>query len=785
MWAFISRIFIVLSVCIFCTDSFARWEKPNRKFLDLSNTHALEIEVPHNATEFEKEVANILKQEFKKVLNKHAVQRNNLSTTPLIAKIILQNTHCLDKNLSISELLKSNNYLIRVGNNVITLEYPSADKIGWVVGKFLRDFCNIKYFSPSPFGTEYGYTSLKFKKGEYRFSPSYFAACFSDFNTSKRWRILNGIDTQYTYFKFSHNLNNIISPKDFQETPHLFALKKNIDNSLTPYIYGQPDLLNYQTQTKVANEALKYFANHQHTKMFSIGINDTQTVDERSEYLLYKDGYFRGYPNWSNAVFEFSNEVAKRVSKQKPNAILGLLAYMICEKPPKFKLEKNLIPFYTTDRSNNYLEKYQKQDFEILQQWGQSGVETFGIYEYLYGLPYLMPRDFSEKSTTAIKFAHNSKARLYYAETYSLWAFDVKKMWITARILEDCSLQYEALEKQFYAEYFKSASKPMQEFFNTSNSIWKTRKIPNRWLALYKAENALLLLNKAQLLKMSEALKEAKKLAELDSDKNIARRVEEIVKCFKITQSAYNLHIAKTEMSDLLQANASTQKLISALKKYDSLKTEFLTAQNDAQNEYLHIQKFNIYNQERFAPLDKLAKHLLINGITQQDISKLNLKNVDLKSTFTAIEEIEKHSLYSYSISKWGNFKSNFSVLHKDFENAFMDTENNTLTFKNCELSGIAKNFFIKEHTKIIFEGRVENVCTAGTLCYASLVFLDTNNIELKRKTLIFNSRKNIDFTLADMAPLKTQKANISIYATRQKSGDIFKVKEVNVRIAE
>ena len=66
----------------------------------------------------------------------------------------------------------------------------------------------------------------------------------------------------------------------------------------------------------------------------------------------------------------------------------------------------------------------------------------------------------------------------------------------------------------------------------------------------------------------------------------------------------------------------------------------------------------------------------------------------------------------------------------------------------------------------------------------ASTIF-ETNNTELKRKTLIFNSRKNIDFTLADMAPLKTQKANISIYATRQKSGDIFKVKEVNVRIAE
>ena len=213
MRAFISRIFIILSVFIFCTDTFARWEGSKKRFLDLSNTHALEIELPHNATEFEKEVANILKQEFKKVLNKHSVKRNNSSATQLVAKIILQNTHCLDKNLSISELIKNNNYLIRIGNNAITLEYPSADKAGWVIGKFLRDFCNVKYFSPSYFGTEYGYTSLKFKKGEYRFSPSYFASCFSDFKTSKRWRILNGIDTQYTYFKFSHNENEVFNSR--------------------------------------------------------------------------------------------------------------------------------------------------------------------------------------------------------------------------------------------------------------------------------------------------------------------------------------------------------------------------------------------------------------------------------------------------------------------------------------------------------------------------------------------------------------------------------------------
>ena len=770
---FINRFLIICCVLILYTYSFARWNVQEKKYLDFSNAKNVEVTMPNEATKFEIEVATILEKELKKIIGIAGFKKSDFSTCPKVVKIVLINTKKLDENIPISELINRNKYSVRIGKNRVELEYPSAEKVGWVVGKFLRDFCNIKYFSPTDFGSDYNKANLKFKVGQYYFSPAFFASAFSDFPSSKRWKILNGIDTQYTYYRFSHNLNKIISPEKFLEYPHLFSLKKNKDGSLSPNIYGQPDLLNYQTQDTVAEVAIKHF-NKKNSKMFSIGINDSQIVDERKEYLSYKDGYFRGYPNWSNSVFEFSNEVAKKVAREKPNAILGLLAYMICEKPPSFKLEKNLVPFYTTDRINNYEYKYQNNDLDILKKWGKSGVITFGIYEYLYGAPYLMPRDFSDKSAIAMKEAHNAGARLYYAETFSLWGFDTKKMWITTRLIEDCSL-----------DYYKSASKPMQEFFDTANDIWKNRKIPTRWLAFYKAENTLELLNKVRLSKMNETLKKASDLAENDCDKNVIKRVNEVTRYFEITQIAYQLYGLKIEMFDLLQTKTKVEKLIQVLKKYDNFKSEFLKAINKAQDEFNNTQCYNIYKQERFAPLDMMGEYLHKNGVSIKELNKLNLKNIDFTKQFKVIESVEKSTYFMYSVSKWNNFKLNFSSIHKDFENAYMREHQNSLTFKNCELSGIAKDFIIRENEKIVFSGNVENICSPGTLCYVSLVFLNENKNELKRKTLVFPSRKNIDFTLADIAPNGSKIANISIFATRQKADDIFKVKSIDVKISK
>lgn len=72
--------------------------------------------------------------------------------------------------------------------------------------------------------------------------------------------------------------------------------------------------------------------------MFSVGIDDFSEFDERPQTLAHKRGYFRGFPDYSNAVFEFSAKSAKLIAQKHPSKLVGCIAYLACENPPSFTL---------------------------------------------------------------------------------------------------------------------------------------------------------------------------------------------------------------------------------------------------------------------------------------------------------------------------------------------------------------------------------------------------------------------------------------------------------------
>lgn len=777
------RIFLMACAAMLCASAFARRAPTAQKNLDFGAAAEIQIVFENPPEPAETRAAQLLADEILKIKNLCASPQNRFSNAPKRAKIIFRNTRALDARMPAAKLAGRNKYAVEIGAFAVVLEYPSAHKAGWIAGKFLREFCGAEYFSPAQWGAEYGAAALKFKTGRREFEPAYLGAALADFGGTERWRILNGFDTASPFFAFGHNLNKIFSGALFEKSPHLFAMRKTAGGKLARSPRGQPDLLSYQTQACAAEAALQALRTQ---KMFSIGIADSQEMDERPEYAKYKDGYFRGYPNWSAAVFEFSNEVARRVREKEPNAALGMLAYMICEKPPKFPVAQNLLPFCTTDRANSFLPEYEAEDFKNLEAWGKCGAGTFGIYEYLYGAPYLFARDISAASARAIAKARACGARLYFAESHSIWAYDAKKMWLIARLLETPNADAQKLEGEFFSRYYKTAAPAMREFFAAANRAWNPRKIPPRWLALYRAENALLLLGRDDIEAMRAALERAKAAAQKCPDKNAAMRVGETAAMFALTQSAHDFYASKIEMSDALQAGAPTEKLLEALKKYDALKGAFLRAQTAAkQNPHFGGEWLGLYNTERSAPLDKMAQTLYLRGVGGEKIAALKLAHTDLSAALNAVKAVEKFAALNFSVSRWENFAREFSTMGRDFENASMRAENGALVFRNCELSGIAKSFKTAENQSAVFSGEVKNISAPGTICYASLLFLDARGGELKRKTLVFNSRPETAFTLAGTAPANCAKVNIAVFATRQKAGDELSVKSLRLRVSE
>lgn len=79
--------------------------------------------------------------------------------------------------------------------------------------------------------------------------------------------------------------------------------------------------------------------------------------------------WFRGRPDLSNLVFEFTNRVAAEVARTHPDKYVGALAYYWCENAPDFPLHPNVIPFLTADRSQGYDEAFRAEELTLQRRW--------------------------------------------------------------------------------------------------------------------------------------------------------------------------------------------------------------------------------------------------------------------------------------------------------------------------------------------------------------------------------------------------------------------------------
>ena len=111
------------------------------------------------------------------------------------------------------------------------------------------------------------------------------------------------------------------------------------------------------------------------------------------------------------------------------------------------------------------------------------------------------------------------------------------------------------------------------------------------------------------------------------------------------------------------------------------------------------------------------------------------------------------------------------------------ERKTSALEFENCERSGIFKRAKIAEGSVAKLSGRVSNRAGAGTICYAGLVFLDSRGAVLGRKTLIFPSRENVDFVVSQIAPKGAASCAASVFATRQKRGDVVVLESFDFEI--
>lgn len=430
-------------------------------------------------------------------------------------------------------------FRIRTVRGSVFIEGATPEASYFAVAWLLQHEAGVRWYAPGPLG------ELIPHRGEWSLpdldiiiEPAYVSRELSGFDTpaGATWARHNGFRGR---LEFSHAMGRVFPANLYAAHPEWFPLlwgRRYCPVSGADRDW-QPNLALRAVADHASQAAIGAFSSEPSRFSFSLGMNDTVRFDQGPETrrLVEPMEFYRGMPNYSRLVFTFMNRAATAVSIAAPRRYLGCLAYFWSENPPPFPVERNVVPYMTSDRTQYYDPGFRTDDLNLMARWGASGVRAFGIWEYAFGSGFVVPREPMVALADAIREGWKSGARGYFAEIEPNPGFDAFKAWAIGRLLWDPSLRLSALENDFFAGYYGPAQAPMRRFFEACQTQWMGQSGPPYWLKYYGQEDQALLFSAGTCKSLRAILEEAGRLSSADAA--ASARVDMASRAFSVTEA--------------------------------------------------------------------------------------------------------------------------------------------------------------------------------------------------------------------------------------------------------
>jgi len=399
------------------------------------------------------------------------------------------------------EALDPEGYVLKILDDRIFLYAPpsqtdSGTVADWVQFDFMRRFMGVDHFFPGPLGEVYPKRgSLEVPKGEWVEEPAFLHRHWSGYSgKAYGWRLRSsGGGGRY---RFHHNLGNILSPSKYQDHPQYFPviydeaspdLYQSFYGDLKPgerYVpkrmfgaYWQPCMSNPNVLDIVTQAAVDAMKHSPRNPVFSVGVNDSRGFchcpecvkefpSDISPYDRKADGY---------RTYKFYNKVAQNVSQQVPNARLGFLVYEALASWKPEKLHPALMPYVTASMADCWDEAYRKKLWENYEFWGKHAAQ-FGVYEWLYGGGFIIPRLYLHDLSAGLKKLHALRCQGFYAEAYPNWGLDGPKLWVLEKLLWNPNQDVDQLIDEWCRGLFGDTAPMMRRYFDFLEKKWREQK---------------------------------------------------------------------------------------------------------------------------------------------------------------------------------------------------------------------------------------------------------------------------------------------------------------------
>lgn len=410
---------------------------------------------------------------------------------------------------------------------------------------------------------------------------------FSGFRTEaeREWGKANGLTAALA---FSHNLGGVFPPELHATNPELFPLVagKRIQPPKGSYFWN-PDIAREDAAVHAARAAGEHFRAAPQAVSFPLGINDALIWGESPELLALTTPvtWFRERPDYTRLTYTFMNRVAAALETENPHVYVGALAYYWAEAPIEFQLHPQVMPFLTADRSQGYDPAFWQEELGVQQGWAKAAPQLpgklprrLGIYDYVYGSGFLVPRIHTKLIAEHLRHAKDAGFTDYYAEVYPNWGLDPVMPWLLAQLVRDPTASRPALLDTFFSRYFGEAAAPMRRFYERCEEIWMQQPGPSYWLKHFRNESQIRLFPTAVCAELRAQLEAARQLA---SSPRTRARVRLVSETFGVTERFAAFAAAREQLTRELVAgnpggfDVAAEPLLRNVGRYLESRAEF------------------------------------------------------------------------------------------------------------------------------------------------------------------------------------------------------------------
>ena len=381
----------------------------------------------------------------------------------------------------------------------------TGNKQVYAEADFCRKFLGVEQYFPGELGSEYPpHDKVLIPCGKYIENPAFKHRQMSGlgFAGLGSWR-LRGSGGGGRY-QFHHNLFRIIDPSKFKDRPDFFPVIPERLKDLPVYAgvgkgerfvpqpgridCWQPCVTNPELRQAASEHVIKYFDAHPERRSYSLGANDSKGYCCCSRCLASTPPGID--PDSEDAVprrfFDFYNQVAATVAVKHPDTRLGFLFYEALNNRMPDSLHPSLMPYVTQNLADGFDKTYLERNYRQIKELCKTARHV-GLYEYLYGRGFMIPRIYSATLAKGLRFAWSAGVDGFYAEAYPNWGLDGPKLWIAERLLWNPDQDERKLLDLWCVGLFKEAAPRMKAYFEFLEETWMSQPPPtNGQLGMYR-----------------------------------------------------------------------------------------------------------------------------------------------------------------------------------------------------------------------------------------------------------------------------------------------------------